>query len=158
MAIEPIVYASFILASGMFASVIGFYIQFLDKIKTTLKTKEDAIDEDVSKLIIEMMESLAKVPTTPTTPFPKEKFTEEFLKLIKKQFEFTERKNIIKEPYTWLKELSNAIFSAIFFFLVTGVVGLTQYTTYAILTLLFGIICVLYGVYKVHQIVDRITP
>lgn len=152
--LETIIYASILLASGMFAAAIGYYIQFLDKIKAALKIKEDAIMEDMPKSVTEMVENLANVPMT---PFPKDRMFEGYTKMMKKQFEIVERRELVREPITWSKNMIKGICLAILLFLASGILGLTQYDAYMLPTLMIGMVSVVYSIYKFYQIVDRIT-
>lgn len=157
MVLEIIIWASFILAVGLFGAIIGFYVNFFDKIKEYLKNEENTVLEDVSKATAEEMVKLIKdIP--PPDQLQVAQITDSYKKVLEKQLEIVKRRELIREPFIWLNDLKRGICLAILLLLASGTLGLSYYNTYAPPIFVLGVGCIVYGVYKFYQITNRVTP
>ena len=156
MVLETISGASFILASGLFAVLIGYYDTFLNKVKEELKKEENNVVEDFSKAVAEPIVDLIKKNENiqPDLPF----LTDFYKKIFDGLFEITKRRDLIREPYIWLDDLKRGICLAILLFLASGTLSFSYYNVYAPPVFIAGVACVVYGVYKFYQITNRTAP
>lgn len=158
MALETIIWASFILAVGLF-SALGFFVNFEGKIKDYLKNEENSI-EDMSKMMAEEIVNNEEVVNN----LPKDRnqrieyFTGFSKKLLQRQLDIVKKREITREPSVWLSDLRKGICLSILLFLASGTLGLSIYNAYAPPIFAVGVSCFVYGIYKFYQIADRTKP
>ncbi len=151
--LQTIITASFILVVGLFGGLIGYFPKFSDKVGQYLKKEEDTFLEDFSKAIAEPLVNLIKINQNIQPDL--QQLSGFYKKIFEKEFQIIERREIIREPYHWLNDLKRGICLAILLFLASGALGLSYYDTYAPFVFVFGLTCVVYGVYKFYQITNR---
>ena len=154
--LDAIITASFILASGLFAVWMGYFINFRNYVENELAEQEKNVTEDQSKAITEHIGKLMKNDPNIQNDQLLIKLPELFENMFDALNKISSNQRIFNEPYIWLDDLKRGICLAILLFLSSGTLGLSYYNSYVPLIFIAGVASVVYGVYKFYQITERI--
>lgn len=155
--LNAIIAASFIMASGLFAVLMGYFISFRNNIKNELAKQEETVIKDQSKAMVEPIGNLIKNSPDIQPDQIVQRLSELFENMFESMTDINKRQGLIREPYIWLDDLKRGICLAILLFLAAGTLGLSYYDTYVPLIFVAGVASVVYGVYKFYQITERIA-
>ncbi len=160
MSLDQIIWASFIIAVGLFSTLIGYYDKFSNTIKEKLKEEEDLEKKKmVQEISKEIFEKMSNTINSYSGNLSGQQIFEIYSTVFESQINYIERQfkrsSIILEPAVWLVQLREVICLAILLFLTAGILGLSSYNSYASLIFVIGIICFVYGIFKYYQITNR---